>query len=153
MSQTKRSEVKKERRSFLNTLLKTGLVAWVASVIYPVARFLIPPKMAELNVSSIEVGLISDFPKSSSKIVRFGRKPIIVIRKESGDFKALEATCTHLDCNVQFKSETEKIWCACHNGLYDIEGKNISGPPPKPLAQFKVDIAREKIIVSQMDLS
>ncbi|MBT6158574.1 MAG: hypothetical protein HOH91_01430, partial [Candidatus Marinimicrobia bacterium] len=46
MSQTKRSEVKKERRSFLNTLLKTGLVAWVASVIYPVARFLIPPKMA-----------------------------------------------------------------------------------------------------------
>ena len=115
MSQTKRSEVKKERRSFLNTLLKTGLVAWVASVIYPVARFLIPPKMAELNVSSIEVGLISDFPKSSSKIVRFGRKPIIVIRKESGDFKALEATCTHLDCNVQFKSETEQIWCACHN--------------------------------------
>ncbi|MBT3300206.1 MAG: Rieske 2Fe-2S domain-containing protein [Candidatus Marinimicrobia bacterium] len=153
MSQTKRSEVKKERRSFLNTLLKTGLVAWVASVIYPVARFLIPPKMAKLNVSSIEVGLISDFPKSSSKIVRFGRKPIIVIRKESGDFKALEATCTHLDCNVQFKSETEQIWCACHNGLYDIEGKNISGPPPKPLAQFKVDIAREKIIVSQMDLS
>jgi len=153
MSNLTKTEIKKERRFFLNTILKTGLVAWVASVIYPIARFLVPPKTAELNVNNIDLGLVAEFPKNSSKIVRFGRKPIIVIRKESGDFKALEATCTHLDCNVQFKKETEQIWCACHNGLYDIEGKNISGPPPKPLAQFKVDILREKIIVSKMDLS
>ncbi len=153
MSDMKHTQIKKERRSFLNTILKTGLVAWIVSVIYPVARYLVPPKVAELNVNSVDVGPVADFPKNSSKILRFGRKPIIVIRKSNGDFKALEATCTHLDCNVQFKKETEQVWCACHNGLYDIEGKNISGPPPKPLAQFKVDIARENIIVSKMDLS
>ncbi len=153
MTDKRQIGVKTERRTFLNTILKTGFVAWIVSVLYPVARFLIPPKAAEMNVNSIDVGLVSEFQKNSSQIVRFGRKPIIVIRKMNGDFNALEATCTHLDCNVQYKTDTEQIWCACHNGFYDIEGKNISGPPPKPLAQFKVDIARDKIIVSKMDLS
>ncbi|MBC8345018.1 MAG: Rieske (2Fe-2S) protein [Candidatus Marinimicrobia bacterium] len=144
---------KKTRRSFLDWLIRGGLTAWMASIFYPVLRYMVPPDVPDININRIEVGELSDFPRSSSKIIRMGRTPVLVIRKKSGNFKALEATCTHLDCNVQFKTDTEQIWCACHNGLYDIEGRNISGPPPKPLGQFDVAIQNEKIIVTKPELA
>ncbi len=33
------------------------------------------------------------------------------------------------------------IWCACHNGHYDLFGKNVAGPPPRPLEPYKVQVA------------
>ncbi len=133
MDQKKSSKIMK-RRTFLNIIFNFSLFTWLAAILYPVIKYLIPPEVQEVSVNSITVGAIQDFPISTSKITRFGRKPILVLRKKNGDFRAFSATCTHLDCNVQFKTDTEQIWCACHNGFYNLEGKNIAGPPPKPLA-------------------
>ena len=150
MKQAKKSM---KRRKFLDILFNFSLFAWIAAILYPVTKYLIPPEVQEVSVNSITVGEVQNFPVNSSQIVRFGKKPILVIRKDNGDFRALSATCTHLDCNVQYKTDTKQIWCACHNGFYNIEGKNISGPPPKPLAQYQVNISENKIIISKGELS
>jgi cytochrome b6-f complex iron-sulfur subunit len=152
MDQKKPSKIMK-RRKFLNIVFNFSLFTWLAAILYPVIKYLIPPEIQEVSVNSITVGAIQDFPINSSIITRFGRRPILVIRKKNGDFRALSATCTHLDCNVQYKSDTEQIWCACHNGFYNLEGKNISGPPPKPLPQYQVNISEDKVIVSKGDLT
>ncbi len=137
------------RRSFLDNLLSITLFGWLGAMVYPVFRFLVPPKQPDLNVTSLDAGILGAFKTNTSKIMRFGRKPVIILRQKNGDFKALSATCTHLDCTVQFKQDTEQIWCACHNGLYDLEGRNISGPPPRPLTQFMVTIKDEKILITR----
>lgn len=137
------------RRKFLNILLGGGLLGWLASVLYPVFSYLKPPKVAEANVASIKAGSIADFPVNSAKILKFGRKPVILIRTVSGDFRAFSATCTHLDCIVQYRADTKQIWCACHNGTYDLKGRNVSGPPPRPLDEFAVNIVRNEIVVSR----
>ena len=142
-----------KRRNFISIIFSLSLFTWLAAVLYPVFKYLLPPKVQEVSVNNINIGEINDFPINSSKIVRFGRNPVLVIRKDSGDFRALSAKCTHLDCNVQYKSDTKQIWCACHNGFYNLEGKNISGPPPKPLSQYIVNIIDEKIMISKDDLS
>ncbi len=141
------------RRRFIDILLGTGLFMWISSLIYPIGKYLVPPKAAILYVNNVEAGTISEFPPSSSKIIRFGRKPVIIVRQRNGKFSALSATCTHLDCTVQFKADTEQIWCACHNGYYDITGKNISGPPPSPLAQYIVVVKDDKVIVAVEELT
>lgn len=41
----------------------------------------------------------------------------------------------------------QDIWCACHNGVYDLNGKNISCPPPRPLEPFKVNVRGDQIVV------
>lgn len=137
------------RRQFLNFILGGGLLGWLSSVLYPVISFLNPPKKAEANIQSVKAGLIEDFPVNSGKIIKFGRKPAILIRTEDGNFRAYFATCTHLDCIVQYRTDLQQIWCACHNGLYDINGLNISGPPPKPLEELTVNIVNNEITVSK----
>lgn len=146
-------EKKTSRRNFIDIILGTALVTWLMTVICPIIKFLVPPEDTVVYVNSIEAGTISEFPPSSSKIIRFGRKPVIDMRQKNGEFSALGATCTHLDWTVQFKSDTEQIWCACHNGLFDTKGKNISGPPPKPLSSYHVNLKDDKVIISLEEMT
>lgn len=141
---------RKSRRSFLNILLGGSLAAFISSVIYPVFRFLIPPKdTGEPVITSVMAGTVDELKPSSGKIIKFGRKPVILIRTPSGEFRAFSAICTHLGCIVQYRADFEHIWCACHNGHYNLNGVNIAGPPPRPLAPFKVNIKEDKIFVSK----
>jgi Rieske Fe-S protein len=138
------------RRDFTSFLLGGGILAWLGSVLYPVISYLKPPKTPEASVASVKAGRASEFAKNSGSIVKFGRKPVILVRTEAGEFRAFSATCTHLDCIVQYRGDLHHIWCACHNGLYDLRGRNVSGPPPKPLEEYAVNIVNDEILVSRM---
>jgi cytochrome b6-f complex iron-sulfur subunit len=138
-----------DRRKFINIILGGGFLGWMASIFYPVISFLKPPHIPEANINSIKAGLVGDFPPNTSQILKFGRKPVILIRTDSGNFIAFEATCTHLDCIVQYRDDTKQILCACHNGIYDLKGRNVSGPPPRPLDELSVNIIQDEIVVSK----
>ena len=137
------------RRDFLKYVLGGGLLAWSAAVLYPIFAFLKPPKQAEVEVTSVKAGKVSAIEKDSGMIVRFGNKPVILIRGADGDFRALSATCTHLDCTVQYRKDMGLIWCACHNGHYDLNGINIKGPPPRPLSPHEVRVKDGDVFVSK----
>lgn len=141
------------RRKFLNIILGTGFLGWLGSVFYPVFSYLIPPKNPEANINAVKAGMSSDIPLNSGKIIKFGRKPVILIKTVSGEFRAFQATCTHLDCIVQYRSDKKQIWCACHNGTYDLKGRNVSGPPPKPLQEYAVNLVNDEIVVSKKEVS
>jgi cytochrome b6-f complex iron-sulfur subunit len=48
---------------------------------------------------------------------------------------------------VQFRPDMGHIWCACHNGHFDLAGRNIQGPPPRPLEELAVELRGEEVIV------
>lgn len=139
--------VQQDKRSFLKFVLTGGVIAWLAAVIYPVLAYLKPPKQAEVVVKSVKAGKIADFVNDTGTIIKFGTKPVLLIRDSKGEFKAFSATCTHLDCTVQYRSDFGLIWCACHNGKYDLNGKNVSGPPPRPLDTFDVALQGDDVLV------
>jgi Rieske Fe-S protein len=136
------------RRRFLDWLLGTTFFVWLASVVYPAIRYLLPPAGPAIRETSVLVGKVGDFKKNSGTLFRIGNKPGILIRTPAGEFRAFIAICTHLDCTVQFKAEEGVIWCACHNGKYNLHGINISGPPPRPLTPLNVAQKGDEIHVS-----
>ncbi len=140
---------KPNRREFLNLVLGGGALAWLASVLYPVIRYVIPPREMEAEALSEKVARIEDLPPNSGKVFKFGSKPVIVLRKPNGELTACYAKCTHLDCIVQYRPDMQRIWCACHNGQYDLNGINIAGPPPRPLEPLDVRIADNDIYVTR----
>lgn len=137
------------KRDFLKYFLGGGFFAWMAAVLYPVLAYLKPPKQGEVEVSSVKVGKLAEIEKDSGRIIKFGTKPVILVRSAEGELHAFSATCTHLDCTVQYRKDFGVIWCACHNGKYDLNGRNISGPPPKPLDEFRVVVQGEEVLISR----
>jgi Rieske Fe-S protein len=135
------------RRRFAEILLGTGFLATAVAFIYPVLRYLIPPKAADLGSDSVVAGRVGELKPNSGKIFRFGSRPGLLIRTASGDYRAMSATCTHLSCTVQYRDDLHEVWCACHNGIYDLNGRNISGPQPRPLQAFDVQVRGDEIYV------
>jgi Rieske Fe-S protein len=141
--------VNEDKRDFLKWILSGGLLAFIGSIIYPVLAYLKPPHQGEVEVSSVKACKVNEIEKDSGKIIKFGTKPVILIRTADGQLRAFSATCTHLDCTVQFSKDRGLIWCACHNGKYDLSGRNVSGPPPRPLDEFRVVVQGEDILISK----
>jgi cytochrome b6-f complex iron-sulfur subunit len=133
------TETRPTRRSFLDALLGLSVVAWVGSILFPALRYLTPiaasgpggpVKLAAEEVAKLE--------KERFVIVRAGASKILVLKDGSEQIRALSAKCTHEGCTVQFVPGDSVIWCACHNGRFDLDGRVLAGPPPRPLPRYAV---------------
>jgi cytochrome b6-f complex iron-sulfur subunit len=130
-------------------LLGGGLFASALSFIYPVLRYLVPPRLTDMGGDTVVAGKVGELRPNTGKIFRFGSRPGLLMLGSDGQYKALSATCTHLSCTVQYRGDLRQVWCACHNGMYDLAGRNLSGPPPRPLEQYDVHVRGDEIIVSR----
>jgi Rieske Fe-S protein len=140
------------RKRFIDWLLGTSVGGFLATVLYPALRYWVPPEVPESALSTVTLPFeASDVAPNSGRIFRFGERPGILVRTPAGELRAFSARCTHLDCTVQYREDLNHIWCACHNGHFDLNGRNISGPPPDPLPSFDVNVRGEQIVVSQGD--
>lgn len=137
------------RRKFLNSVLGLLGLGGVASALFPVIKYLEPVKSRNAVVNTCVAGKVGDLVPNSGKLFKFGSKPGILVMTPSGEYKAFTAVCTHLGCTVQYSHEDGGIWCACHNGHYDLNGNVISGPPPKGLEEFDVAINKDEIFVTR----
>jgi Rieske Fe-S protein len=142
-----------DRRTFLDALLTTGFVSTAVAIAYPLAEYLVPPVGGEPAIQTASAGPAAALKPNSAAIFKFGSKPGIVVRTADGEIRAFSAVCSHLDCTVQFKSDTSQLWCACHNGTYDLAGNVVSGPPPRGLEKFVVNLRGDgndaEIVVSR----
>ena len=142
--------MREPRRHFLQALLGSSFTATAAAVIYPVWRFIMPPETAESAEISATVERASAMAPNSGRIFQFGQRPGLLIRTPEGEWRAFSATCTHLNCTVAYDPQAQQIVCACHNGVFDLSGKNVSGPPPRPLESYSVNVRGEDLVVSKV---
>ena len=138
-----------ERRTLLRWLLGGGFTASVVSFLYPAVKFMNPPTVPEASTNEVSAGKVQSLKPNSGKIVKFGSRPALLIRVSETEWRAYSAICTHLNCTVQFQDSTRQIWCACHNGFYDLNGKVVSGPPPRPLEEYAVHIRGEDLVITR----
>lgn len=140
------------RRAFLGAAAVAGL-CYAGAIGYPIYRYLASPaEMAESESAVREVTLdkAQDLPLASALMFKFGASPAMLIHGADGSWVAFSAVCTHLGCTVKFEPELNRIHCSCHGGVYDPHtGKNVSGPPPKPLKAYKVNVGTTNIVVSR----
>lgn len=142
--------VRQSRRGFINWILGTSLGGLILAVLYPVSRYLVPPAAGESTAATVTLSMKpEDIPANSGQIFKFGNQPGILLRTPSGELRAFAASCTHLACIVQYREDLSRVWCACHNGHFDLNGRNVQGPPPAPLEAYVVNVRGDEIVISR----
>jgi len=136
-------------RRWINLLLGSGVVASIIAFLYPAVEYILPPPVAESTSRFVIAAKADELKNNTGKVFKFGSKPALLVRTAEGEYRAFSAVCTHLNCTVQYRSDLREIWCACHNGLYDLEGRNASGPPPRPLEKYEVHVQGEDVVVTR----
>lgn len=81
---------------------------------------------------------VKQIPNGEGRIVRQGIKQFAVYRDEQGGVHALDPTCRHMGCVVQWNT-LERSWdCPCHGGRYKATGEQLEGPPASGLKKAEL---------------
>jgi Rieske Fe-S protein len=137
------------RRTFVNTLLGGWLFTSLAGGFFALLRFAFPTLGKEPDFVILKPEDYLNIPANSTKAFAWGGKMGLFFRKADGNLMALKGVCSHMDCNIAYKPEERKFYCSCHKGWFDENGKNIQGPPPKPLEIFVYTVEEDKLIVAR----
>ncbi|MFQ5706524.1 MAG: ubiquinol-cytochrome c reductase iron-sulfur subunit [bacterium] len=136
----KQDENNVNRRGFFRRLtMVVGLVAGYGTGGFYFAQFLLPKKnktrYRKLLITSLE-----KLPQNGTKAFKdLSGREIILVNTDAG-LKAISTTCTHLGCKVYWEPENVRFYCPCHQGVFDVNGNVVSGPPPRPLDSFQVEV-------------
>ncbi|HTO96519.1 MAG TPA: Rieske (2Fe-2S) protein [Myxococcales bacterium] len=145
------SGVKANRRSVLDLLLGAGVLGWMGTVLFPVLRYLKPlGAQAQNGPIKLSPEEQAKLEKERAVIVRAGAARVLVLEDAEQRLRAMSAKCTHEGCTVQYVPGESVIWCACHNGRFDLDGRVLAGPPPRPLEKFACHREGDGSIVVQL---
>ncbi|MGD2205403.1 MAG: Rieske (2Fe-2S) protein [Anaerolineae bacterium] len=136
------------RRGLLKyILLGFSALATVGGVLTPIISYLWPPKQRTGAAGErVAVAATSDLPAGQGQVFSVANQPVLVVNTADG-YQALSAVCTHLGCIVFWNEQRQVISCPCHEAYFNTNGAVISGPPPRPLEVFRVQVDGGQIYV------
>ncbi|MBL1211810.1 MAG: Rieske (2Fe-2S) protein [Ignavibacteriae bacterium] len=137
-------EKKQGRREFMiNGLMGGGLLVSIGLFISHGLSFIFPGK-DEKKQRKLLVGKVDELKEGEAKEVTYGENDLFLVRTADG-FKVFSAICTHLGCKIKWQDYRNQFYCACHKGFFSANGDVISGPPPRALDQFKVEVDKNLV--------
>jgi Rieske Fe-S protein len=132
-----------QRRGFLGLILAVlGSISF-GSLAYPFLKYLAPQK-AEIKAEKLK---IRKSEVGDAKEIIFQNTPAIIIDRPGEGLIALSRVCTHLGCLIDYSKMKKQLICPCHGGVFNLEGRVVSGPPPKSLTVFPLKVEGEDIII------
>lgn len=72
---------------------------------------------------------------------------ILVFRGADGALAAVDMTCTHRGCDVNYASASGRLECPCHGSKFAPTGAVIEGPAERPLRSYPVEVMGGEIVV------
>lgn len=142
-----------DRRNFLKKIIKAFFFSISVSLIF-ILSYIYPSKIKQKKLFYIYLIEEEVLPKSGIK--RFEYKydlhektivSFVFLKKDGEELTAFSPLCTHLGCLVKWNNIEKEFVCVCHGGKFDMDGKVIAGPPPKPLERLPLDIRDGKVYI------
>jgi Rieske Fe-S protein len=152
------------RRRFMTGTVHTAGAIATASFTLPALGFAIGPIFKSTPHHWETVGTVGQFPENNyipviitlvPNIGEAGKSTAYVRKKNPAldtdiydrdtPYIAISDRCVHLGCPVRWVDAAERFICPCHGGVYDLLGRPVSGPPPRPLDRFYTRVVGEDV--------
>lgn len=148
-----------ERRTFLVRItgIIMGLIGMVLAI--PLVGYVISPAFQRRVQTWADAGrmdeLTAGMPRELSYVVAFkdgwlkteATKSVWAVRQSGGTVTVYSPLCTHLGCGYHWDSGDREFKCPCHGSVFDINGKVLAGPAPRPLDTLPAKIENGRLFV------
>lgn len=161
MKDKRREQAEISRRQFLGLGIGAIVAGVVAALGWSGARYALTPALAKKeSTTSVSLGPVDSFTVNEPQnavfeatvvdgwYVQTERKAAWVVKKSATDFNVFDPHCTHLACAYRWVKESHRFLCPCHDGVFDIDGKVLSGPPPRPLDKLGYKIQDGQLFIT-----
>ncbi len=114
-----------------------------------------PTTSAKLDPNFVDAGAIKDFSGATTepKLVdlsspRLKKATQVFVVKQGEQYNALSNICTHQGCEVDWVGTDSRFECPCHGSQFNLEGDNVAGPAPLPLATYATKVENGRLLIS-----
>ncbi len=135
---------KLSRRQFFGFIWVVAGIALAAQAGKALLDFMTPVLEEGSFGTVIYAGKVNEFEVGSVNYFREAR--FYLVRLEPG-FLALYRKCPHLGCVVPWVEAESDFNCPCHSSLFNVVGEVLSGPAPRPMDTFPVEIRGDEVYV------
>jgi len=127
------------RREFLTRVVAGGGLLASAVLAGRHALAFVFPRLERSAGRRLLVGRTGELALGEARPFEVGGQPLYLVNT-AGGYRVFSGTCTHLGCQVKWEPYRGRFFCPCHQGVFGPDGRVLSGPPPRPLDQFRVEV-------------
>jgi menaquinol-cytochrome c reductase iron-sulfur subunit len=121
--------------------------------------YFLSPLFRKREESWIDIGRTADFfPGIPTKVEYIERRrdawvtsekrsSAWVLTSNGRDFIVFDPRCTHLGCPYRWNADKKLFLCPCHNAVFNVDGRVVSGPPPRPLDRYAVKVVGGRLSI------
>ena len=134
-------------------------------VAIPTAFYLLIPPRLRAGLKYIDAGDVSQLTAGAPVEMSFQenrldgwkliteKKTAWVVKEPNNQIVAFGPQCTHLGCAYHFENSQNQFVCPCHNSVFSIDGKVVSGPAPRPLDRYETRLQNNQLEIGQLKTS
>jgi len=135
--------MEQNRRQFLLSGWKVGGAVLIGAAFYTAYEAL-RPLVGGAGGTKLKVGPPDNFAKNTSTYYPEGRLYVV---NAKGDLLALSQKCPHLGCQVPFCESSGRFECPCHGSIFDLGGEYITGPSPRGMDRYPLEVKGDTVVV------
>jgi menaquinol-cytochrome c reductase iron-sulfur subunit len=146
------------RRFYSGFIYGVGTIMSAALAI-PAALYLLIPNKSKKSSTWIEAGNVSQLEPNVPVELNFQqtvtdgwttsiqKKTAWVVNLPGQGIVAFGPQCTHLGCAYHWEEEQKHFLCPCHNSIFSLDGKVVTGPAPRPLDRYVSKVQDNKLLL------
>ncbi len=77
----------------------------------------------------------------------FEQGPVLIVETDSEGIVAVNPTCLHQRCLVEWDADETLFVCPCHDSRFEPSGALVQGPATEPLASIEVKVEGDLVLV------
>jgi Rieske Fe-S protein len=96
-------------------------------------------RTTRISTSPVAIARAGDVPEGQAVYFAYPTlgDQAMLLHLPGGRFAAYSQRCTHLSCAVYYQADRGRLYCPCHEGVFNPEtGDPVAGPPQRRLEQI-----------------
>jgi len=147
------------RRRLFHLGIKAGAGLSGLSLAVPLFGYLVSPTFKRRAQQWVDVASVGELPAGIPKQLEYvatvqdgyletkTQKALWAVKQANGDVTVFSPMCTHLGCGYHWDGAGQQFKCPCHGSVFNISGRVVTGPAPRPLNTLPAKIENGRLLV------
>jgi menaquinol-cytochrome c reductase iron-sulfur subunit len=147
------------RRRFFEWVTATAAGFIGLSLAIPLFGYVISPAFKRRTQSWVDVAAADELAVGTPKQLDYvatvqdgyleikSQKAVWAVKHSDGQVTVFSPMCTHLGCGYHWNAADQKFNCPCHGSVFDISGRVLGGPAPRPLDALPSKVEQGRLLV------
>jgi cytochrome b6-f complex iron-sulfur subunit len=110
-----------------------------------------PPETSPTRLDGFQsIGTVAELNQKGQILNKeFAAGGVLVVSNPANPktLSAVNPTCTHRGCTLEWKADQKAFICPCHDAKYSPDGKVLKGPAEKPLPTYEAKVEGDSVLV------